>query len=98
VKEGVLQQSALDDVDTFCSPEKQFALLDLTLSIYDKGMALIELGVPVAELAEMPQLAKVRRCKSMYNSDQVDSIRAFAREVEQAFESIRIEYAKQTTD
>ena len=27
---GVLQQSALDEVDTFCSPKKQFALLDLT--------------------------------------------------------------------
>ena len=24
IKEGVLQQSALDDVDTFCSPQKQF--------------------------------------------------------------------------
>jgi V/A-type H+-transporting ATPase subunit A len=98
VKEGVLQQSALDDVDTFCSPAKQFALLDLALSIYDRGMALIELGVPVAELQAMPQLAKARRCKSQYNSDQVDSIRAFAKEVESAFEAIRVEYAKQSTD
>jgi V/A-type H+-transporting ATPase subunit A len=98
VKEGVLQQSALDEVDTFCSPQKQFALLDLALSIYDKGMALIELGVPVAELAEMPQLAKARRCKSIYNSDQVENIREFAREVEQAFEAIRLEYAKQSAD
>ncbi|MCG6940258.1 MAG: V-type ATP synthase subunit A [Thiohalocapsa sp.] len=98
IKEGVLQQSALDDVDTFCSPAKQFALLDLALSIYDKGMALIELGVPVAELSELPQLAKARRCKSMYNSDQVDSIRAFAEEVDQAFEAIRLEYAKQSTE
>jgi vacuolar-type H+-ATPase catalytic subunit A/Vma1 len=65
IKEGVLQQSALDDVDTFCSPQKQFALLDLALSIYDKGMALIELGVPVTELQTMPELAKVRRCKSL---------------------------------
>jgi V/A-type H+-transporting ATPase subunit A len=98
IKEGVLQQSALDDVDTFCSPQKQFALLDLALAIYDKGMALIELGVPVAELSEMPLLAKTRRCKSLYNSDQVESIREFAREVEQAFEAIRLEYAKQATD
>ena len=95
VKEGVLQQSALDEIDTFCSPQKQFALLDLVLSIYDKGADLIALGVPVSELQNMPQLAKVRRCKSMYNSDQVDSIRALGREAEQAFEAIRLEYAKQ---
>ena len=61
-------------------------------------MALIEIGVPVSELAEMPQLAKARRCKSMYNSDQVAEIRAFAQEVEQAFEGIRLEYAKQSVD
>jgi len=94
----VLQQSALDDVDTFCSPQKQFALLDLTLSIYDKGMELVELGVPVAELQNLPQLAKARRCKSTYNSEQVDGIRALAREIADAFEAIRLEYAKQSVE
>ncbi len=98
IKEGVLQQSALDEVDTFCSPQKQFALLDLALSIYDKGMTLIELGVPVSHLQDLPQLAKVRRCKSMYNSDQVSSITDLAREIEDAFEAIRLEYAKQHSD
>jgi V/A-type H+-transporting ATPase subunit A len=80
IKEGVLQQSALDEVDTFCSPQKQFALLDLTLSLYDRGMALIELGVPVSVLQDLPQLAKVRRCKSLYTSDQVERISDFAKE------------------
>jgi V/A-type H+-transporting ATPase subunit A len=98
IKEGVLQQSALDEVDTFCSPQKQFALLDLTLSIYDKGMTLIELGVPVSHLQDLPQLAKARRCKSMYNSDQVASITELAREIEEAFEAIRLEYVKQQAD
>jgi V/A-type H+-transporting ATPase subunit A len=98
IKEGVLQQSALDDIDTFCAPAKQFALLDLALSIYDKGMALIELGVPVSELQNMPQLARTRRCKSMYTSDQVDAIKEFATEIEQAFEAIRLAYAKQGSE
>ena len=96
IKEGVLQQSALDDIDTFCSPAKQFALLDLALSIYDKGMALVELGVPVTELQGLPQLATVRRCKSMYTSEQVDSIRELAADIDQAFEAMRLEYAKQS--
>ncbi|TVQ89880.1 MAG: V-type ATP synthase subunit A [Chromatiaceae bacterium] len=95
VKEGVLQQSALDEVDTFCSPAKQFALLDLVLTIYDRGMALIQLGVPVAELQALPQLTRARRCKSSYTSDQVERIRELIAESEQAFEAIRLEYAKQ---
>ena len=89
------EQSALDAVDTFCSPKKQFALLDLTLTIYDLGAALIDLGVPVQELQDLPMLAKARRCKSTFNSDQIDAILAFHSECEQALEQIRLEYAKQ---
>jgi V/A-type H+-transporting ATPase subunit A len=95
VKEGVLQQSALDEVDTFCSPQKQFALLDLVVTIYREGSALIELGVPVAELQSLPILAKMRRIKSMYSSDQMDQFQSFQSEIMTTMAGIRIEYAKQ---
>ncbi len=95
IKEGVLQQSALDDVDTFCSPQKQFALLDIAIRIYTSGAELIAIGVPVSELQNLPILAKMRRIKSMYTSDQMDQIQAFRTEVNSAMEEIRIEYAKQ---
>ncbi|QGU32490.1 V-type ATP synthase subunit A [Thermochromatium tepidum] len=95
IKEGVLQQSALDEIDTFCSPAKQYALLDLAITIYKRGEALIKLGVPVAELQRLPLLAKMRRIKSMYSSEQLEQIQAFRQEVDQVMEAIRIEYAKQ---
>jgi len=93
VKEGVLQQSALDPVDTFCSPEKQFALLDLMLTIVDQGAELVEMGVPVQELQNLPILAQARRCKSRF--DQMEQLRSFTEDVLQEFEEIRLEYAKQ---
>ena len=95
IKEGVLQQSALDEIDTFCSPAKQYALLDLAITIYKRGEALVKLGVPVTELQRLPLLAKMRRIKSMYSSEQLEQIQAFRQEVDQAMEAIRIEYAKQ---
>jgi V/A-type H+-transporting ATPase subunit A len=95
IKEGVLQQSALDPVDTFCSPQKQFALLDLALTVYDKGAEMVNLGVPVQELQSLPLLAKVRRCKSMYSSDQLDGIRDLRAEADKELENIHLEYAKQ---
>jgi V/A-type H+/Na+-transporting ATPase subunit A len=33
IKEGLLQQSAIDEVDSFASPEKQYALLAALLEI-----------------------------------------------------------------
>ncbi|WP_210424638.1 V-type ATP synthase subunit A [Marichromatium bheemlicum] len=94
IKEGVLQQSALDDIDTFCSPAKQFALLDLAIEIYRSGESLIRLGVPVSELQNLPLLAKMRRIKSLYSSEELDRIQGFRDEVEEAMEGVRIEYSK----
>lgn len=94
IKEAVLQQSALDPVDTFASPEKQFLLLDMVLMIYDRGMELIELGISVQELTDMPLMAKARRAKQTFSSEQSDKIRALMEEFKQAFAKIRLEYAK----
>ena len=94
IKEGVLQQSALDEVDTFASPEKQCLLLEMVLTIFHKGAELVALGVPVQELMELPLLARARRIKQSYNSEQTELIREQMEDFVQQFEQIRIEYAK----
>jgi V/A-type H+-transporting ATPase subunit A len=94
VKEAVLQQSALDPIDTFSSPKKQFELLDLVLSIYEKGAELVDLGVPVQELQEMPILSIIRRAKSTFKSEQIEKFDELREDINQAFNEIRLEYAK----
>lgn len=93
VKEAVLQQSALDDIDSYCSPEKQFQLLELVMQVFDRGQELIELGAPVQELAEHPLMARIRRAKSTWRSDEGEEFNRFAREVYAAFAALRSEYA-----
>ena len=93
VKEAVLQQSALDEADTYCSPNKQFQLLELVMQVFDQGKELIALGAPVQELAEHPILARIRRAKSTWRSDEGDQLAAFASEVYKAFSALRSEYA-----
>lgn len=92
VKEAVLQQSALDDADTYCSPQKQFQLLELVMQVFDQGKELISLGAPVQELAEHPVLARIRRAKSTWRSDETDKMAEFAQEVYRAFATLRSEY------
>jgi len=89
-----LQQSALDPVDTFSSPEKQYLLLKMMLIIYQKGAELVELGVPVQELMELPMLTKAKRAKQNFNSEQTEKLRELNEEFIQAFEEVRMEYAK----
>ena len=93
-REGVLQQSALDPVDTYCSPNKQFALLDQMLSIYRQGVKLLEFGVPVQELLRLPLLAEAQRLKGAYTNDQIDELHRFAQRADSEFERLRDEYAR----
>lgn len=92
IREGVLQQSAVDEIDSFCSPEKQMLLLSLVLSIYHQGVTLLEKGIPVQQLSNLSILAQARRIKSVYSSQQLDKLRDFEREIQVAFDKIRIEY------
>ncbi|HET7832039.1 MAG TPA: V-type ATP synthase subunit A [Gallionella sp.] len=93
-KEGVLQQSALDPTDSYCSPQKQFALLDEVLNIYRRGLKLLEFGVPVQELLRLPLLAEAQRLKSSYANNQVDELHSFAAQAEAEFERLHSEYAQ----
>ena len=93
-REGVLQQSALDPVDSYCSPQKQFALLDQMLSIYRQGLKLLEFGVPVQELLRLPLLAEAQRLKSSYGNDQLNELRSFAARADSEFERLHSEYAQ----
>ncbi|HIC80093.1 MAG TPA: V-type ATP synthase subunit A [Kiloniellaceae bacterium] len=94
IREGVLQQSALDPVDSFSSPQKQMALLNLMLDIYHEGVRLLQNGVPVQELLRLPLLGKARRCKSGYGNDQVDELKAWGEEARATFEGLRSEYSQ----
>ena len=94
IKEGVLQQSALEENDSFASPEKQYALLELALDIHERGAALLQIGVPVHQLLALPVLSEARRCKNLYTSEQVAELRDFGTSARNEFDRLRAEYAE----
>jgi V/A-type H+-transporting ATPase subunit A len=96
IREGILQQSALDEVDSYCSPQKQFALLQLLLSIHEHGNRLLELGVPVQRLLALPLLGRARRYKTAHGNDDMARLKANEVEIQLAFDALRTEYTRPT--
>ncbi|HHB92731.1 MAG TPA: V-type ATP synthase subunit A, partial [Thioploca sp.] len=92
IREGVLQQNATDKKDSFCSPEKQMLLLSLMLTIYHKGINLLEAGVPVQQLANLSILAKARRIKSQFGSEEISKFNEFEQEIQNTYDKIMMEY------
>ena len=92
VREGILQQSALDEIDSYASAEKQYLLLELVLSVYQRGSELIGLGVPVQHLSRLPLISQIKRLKSQYPSEELDALRAFQTEIKNVMGKIHAEY------
>jgi V/A-type H+-transporting ATPase subunit A len=92
IKEGLLQQSATDEIDSFASPEKQFALLSALLEIYRQGMKLVKLGAPARRLIQMPLLAQARRWKSQHKSEEIAALREKIARIPAEFEQIALDY------
>jgi V/A-type H+-transporting ATPase subunit A len=93
IKEAVLQQSALDPVDSYCSPQKQFQLLDLVLRYHESGSELINLGVPVEQLIELEFGGGLKRLKSTVTNDDLSPLEDYALKIRQSFDAMRVEYS-----
>ena len=94
IKEGLLQQSALDDADSFATPERQFTLLAALLEINHQGMKLVKLGAPARRLIQMPLMAQARRWKSQHSSEDIATLKARIAAIPDAFEPLLQEYAQ----
>jgi V/A-type H+-transporting ATPase subunit A len=94
VREALLQQSALDEVDSYCSPQKQFALLDLVMGLYQRGGEFIDNHVPVSALLGIPALARLRRAKNSYGNEQMDALRQLKEDMDAQLEKLAEEYTE----
>lgn len=96
IKEGVLQQSATDEIDSFASPEKQYVLLDAMLQIRAQGMKLVKLGAPARRLLQLPLLAQARRWKSQFRCEEMAALKAQIAGIPGVFERVALEYAERS--
>jgi V/A-type H+/Na+-transporting ATPase subunit A len=94
IKEGLLQQSATDETDSFASPEKQYVLLAALVEIYRQGMKLVKLGAPAQRLIQMPLLTQARRWKSQHKSDDLAALKEKAAGIQAEFERIALDYTQ----
>ncbi len=74
IKNGFLQQNAFDDIDKYCSTDKQIAILSLIMSFYDRALQCVKAGAPLAQLVKLPVCDEIVRIKMVFANDQMDKI------------------------
>ena len=73
IKIGLLQQNSFDDVDTYCSPEKQFKIMSLLLSFYHKGQDALKNGAELQDIRALGVVSDMIKARMTIPDDAMNN-------------------------
>ena len=93
IKNGFLQQNAFDDIDKYCSIEKQILILDLIMEYYRRADAVVKRGALLMRVTNLPVCDELVRIKMQYSNDQIDKIEEIRNRLDQQLGELERAYS-----
>ncbi len=72
IRTAFLQQNALDPVDTYCSPQKQFKMLKIILDFHSLAERVVNKGAPIFKITQLPITEEIMRMKTSVANDKAN--------------------------
>ena len=88
IKIGILQQNSFDEVDTYCSPEKQFKLMKLLVDFYNEGQQALKDGASLADIRAMSVIGNLLKARMEIKDDEMDKLEQLGEKMREQFKSI----------
>jgi len=88
IKIGLLQQNSFDEVDTYCSPEKQFKLLKLQVNFYNRGQQALKEGAALADIRAMSIVGSMLKARMDVKDDEMAKLDQLDVDMLEQFKSI----------
>ncbi|MBC8448558.1 MAG: V-type ATP synthase subunit A [Chloroflexi bacterium] len=92
LREGFLQQNALDEVDTYATAEKQVRMLELILYFHERASTLIKRGCPMVLIQELPMITTLKRVKYTVRNDELEELEQVRKDIDQQVERLERDY------
>lgn len=91
---GFLQQNAYDDIDAYCSPQKQVKMLRMFITYHEEALKALGAGVPLAKMRAMPVISKMLRCKFAIKSEDIEKLDVLHNEMLGEFAALGVQEVK----
>ncbi len=88
IREDYLQQSAFDEVDTYCSLKKQNLMLKTILLFHQEAMNAISSGIPLKSILSLKVRDQISRMKEI-REENLDQINQIIDEIKKEFNSLK---------
>ena len=97
LREGFLQQNALDPVDTFCTPARQLAMLRVILRFREEAADVVRLGAPIMRIRALPVVQDILRMRFTIPNEAAEAGTAVVtRAVEEQLRDLAKQYVRGT--
>ena len=92
IRIGFLQQSALNEIDTAIPIKKQFLMLKSIILMYERGLKIIEKGIPISAIKKTGLFEEYKRLKFEIDNTHLENFDDFEFKVKSEFKKIEEEY------
>ena len=89
---GFLQQNALDEVDTYSSPQKQIRMLDIILRFYEGAERIIKRGAVIQAFYELPIVHSLLTMKNQIHNDQIEKFDSLITDLDHQLAALEEKY------
>ncbi len=92
IREGFLQQNAMDEVDAFSTVQKQLRMLDLIMHFHTRAQKIVHMGATINVIHELKAVNTLIRMKSNVKNDELEKFDAICDEIDQQMDQLETEY------
>ncbi len=88
IRIAILQQNALDPIDTYTTPQKQFKMLKLVVDFHRMADRIVGMGAPIFKVTQLPIMDEMLRMKNTVANDKVDVLDDLQSRMQKYFEQL----------
>lgn len=92
LREGFLQQNALDEIDTYASVQKQIRMLELILHFHERAQEIIKRGALILVIHDLPVVNTLMRMKTTVPNDRVKDLDEILKAIDEQMDQLEKEY------
>ena len=92
LREGFLQQSAMDDVDAYSSIQKQVRMLKLILQFHHRALVIVKRGATIAVIHKLTVVDTLIRMKATIRNEELEKLDEIAKTIDEQMQQLESEY------
>ena len=92
LREGFLQQNAMDDVDAYSTVQKQIRMLDLMLHFHERALRIVKHGAPISVIHQLPVVDTLIRMKTLVPNTELGKLDEIRKTIDDEMSRLDTEY------